>query len=607
MALETGTYISDLVVTNPTAADAKSQGDDHIRLLKSTAKNTWPNVTGACTATHTEFNYVTGVTSSIQGQFTTVQGQFTANGVLITALQTGKADLAGAVYTGTHDFTGAITTVAAPTQASHAATMLYVQQQAFAAVLPSQAGNAGRYITTNGTTASWADLSGGMTTTSGAVSITLTVASRQFQVVTMTADDQTVTLPDATTLSAGGPVFTIFNKGTKQFSVRNADGAFLVNVQAGQIITCYLYDKTTVAGFWAIGNETYAGGALMDYALSTALVINATTSNDKAIVALSPTTAVCAYRGVGTVMQVVFLTITNAAIIAQSPVNVNAVASTNPSIAVLTTGKLILTYLGTSGFPQAVVISVTGTTLTPNTVVTVNAVTGATLGTSVAVLSATQAIVTYVGASSFVQTSILDISGTGITPSGTPLVLNAVSSLYPCVCALSSTKALVVYFGTTQYSNYIVIDITGSTMTPGTAAAFNAVVGLRSTLLTLSTNKALYLYTSSGGQVGLHVMDVTGTTATPSALVTGEAGMGGSQVSLAMLSSTRVMAMYSSGTNVRAALVTITGSVPAIGANLMGTVTGNYIAAAGLTSTKAVLVYGGTSSFLNAQIIEKAE
>ena len=33
MALETGTYISDLVATNPVASDAKSQGDDHIRLI----------------------------------------------------------------------------------------------------------------------------------------------------------------------------------------------------------------------------------------------------------------------------------------------------------------------------------------------------------------------------------------------------------------------------------------------------------------------------------------------------------------------------------------------------------------------------------------------
>lgn len=69
MALETGTYISDLVATNPVGAtDPKGQGDDHLRLIKSTVKNTFPNVAGAVTPSHTELNHVAGVTSAIQTQ-----------------------------------------------------------------------------------------------------------------------------------------------------------------------------------------------------------------------------------------------------------------------------------------------------------------------------------------------------------------------------------------------------------------------------------------------------------------------------------------------------------------------------------------------------------
>lgn len=56
MALETATYVSDLVVTNPTASDPKSQGDDHLRLEKSVFKNSFPNVSGAVTATHTQLS-----------------------------------------------------------------------------------------------------------------------------------------------------------------------------------------------------------------------------------------------------------------------------------------------------------------------------------------------------------------------------------------------------------------------------------------------------------------------------------------------------------------------------------------------------------------------
>ena len=64
MALESTTYIDGLVITNPTGTDPRSQGDDHIRLLKSTIRSTFPNVSGAMTATHTELNLIDGYTGT---------------------------------------------------------------------------------------------------------------------------------------------------------------------------------------------------------------------------------------------------------------------------------------------------------------------------------------------------------------------------------------------------------------------------------------------------------------------------------------------------------------------------------------------------------------
>ena len=64
MGLETGTYIDSLNTSNPGATDSVAQGDDHIRLVKSTIKNTFPNVTGAMTATHTELNLLDGCTAN---------------------------------------------------------------------------------------------------------------------------------------------------------------------------------------------------------------------------------------------------------------------------------------------------------------------------------------------------------------------------------------------------------------------------------------------------------------------------------------------------------------------------------------------------------------
>lgn len=62
MALETATYIDGLVAANPAGTDSKSQGDDHLRLLKSTIKATFPNITGAVTATQAELNVLDGLT-----------------------------------------------------------------------------------------------------------------------------------------------------------------------------------------------------------------------------------------------------------------------------------------------------------------------------------------------------------------------------------------------------------------------------------------------------------------------------------------------------------------------------------------------------------------
>jgi len=57
MSLETALYIDGLVVANPSGpTDPKSQGDDHLRLIKTTLKNTFPNLTGAMIATQAQLN-----------------------------------------------------------------------------------------------------------------------------------------------------------------------------------------------------------------------------------------------------------------------------------------------------------------------------------------------------------------------------------------------------------------------------------------------------------------------------------------------------------------------------------------------------------------------
>ena len=94
MALESGTYISDLVATNPTGSDPLAFADDHLRLLKSTIKASFPNITGAVTKTNAEINALAS-----QSDLTALQTSLTA--AIAAAVAASKTALypVGSIYT----------------------------------------------------------------------------------------------------------------------------------------------------------------------------------------------------------------------------------------------------------------------------------------------------------------------------------------------------------------------------------------------------------------------------------------------------------------------------------------------------------------------------
>lgn len=58
--LETGTYVNDLVSSNPPGSDPRSQGADHLRLIKSVLQSTFPGMAGAADRIQTKSgNYTT--------------------------------------------------------------------------------------------------------------------------------------------------------------------------------------------------------------------------------------------------------------------------------------------------------------------------------------------------------------------------------------------------------------------------------------------------------------------------------------------------------------------------------------------------------------------
>lgn len=310
MSVETALYPPQLNTSWPKADDMVSEGDNHITLIKTVLKTTFPNVAGAISATDVQINYLVGVTASIQGQIdskgakagqtwtgthdfsgaaaitvpTLAQGASTTGAAStafvqnewatrlpnytgpITASTTelnlmvgvtsgvqtqinAKAAKAGDTYTGTHDFSGAAS-VKAPTMtagdaSTNVATTAFVSATAFSSALPGQAGNAGRVLTTNGTSASWTNtLTTALNVPAGASGQNATPAN---EVATLARGSR----PDVFSTSANnGAAFAVWT----QYRL-NADAAYARPLPAtannGESIVLLNYLNT-----WGNGNFT---------------------------------------------------------------------------------------------------------------------------------------------------------------------------------------------------------------------------------------------------------------------------------------------------------------------------------------------------------------
>jgi len=219
MSVETAPYINSLNTALPASNDPKSEGDDHLRVIKSAVKATFPNVTGAVTVTQTDLNTVPNLAPK-------ASPVFTGNPTGPTASAT--------------DNTTTLATTAMVQAALIASTGIGGQ-------LPGQSGNANKFLKTNGSIASWSDdsriklapLAGG----------TLTDPYSHYTI----AANASYTLPDITGTDSFGLIYPS-NSTAVPTTVTTSDGwSVATGATAGALRIVPPLSTVTAHGIWGSG------------------------------------------------------------------------------------------------------------------------------------------------------------------------------------------------------------------------------------------------------------------------------------------------------------------------------------------------------------------
>lgn len=256
MGLETVTDIDDLVITNPAASDPKSQGDDHLRNIKTALKNGFIGFTGTV--------IVTGTTGGSANTYTLTPSTALPDYVVgtlvcakITDANTGASTMnisglgagaiqsvAGAAMTSgdlpAGRYAWMVITATTPVFQLLYVTKNYIDQLSFGTALPSQTGNSGKFVTTDGTSASWSELlKAGTIRFADSSDTTKRIA---FGLTGITAGQtRTITVPDEDITLAGRGANTFTGKQT-------LSGAAIDEAKGADIASAATINLTTATG-----------------------------------------------------------------------------------------------------------------------------------------------------------------------------------------------------------------------------------------------------------------------------------------------------------------------------------------------------------------------
>jgi hypothetical protein len=380
-------------------------------------------------------------------------------------------------------------------------------------------GASGNVLTSNGTTWSSTKPPGnGGTTASG--SVTLTSASFGAQAITTTNYGQSVTLPDATTVTKGAVIFNIRNTGSYPLKIKdNSDNVYgFLYPQADAIVG--LADNSTASGVWTISNlEPIA--PVVSRTLPSNLTISGTGVSQAVILDSTRTLYVVGGTTAGAVYAVVY----DASTGTFGSVATVVASGTVPTAVAISSSSVLVVYAVTTTL-TSVILSIAGTTITVSgTTYTAASSTITSYGSGQAgyspwVVCGSTYILRYVSGTQ-VTFRGFTVSGTVVTIGTAVAPTNATGTnftTYPINTGGSNSFLSFYYTGppSTNTANIQLYTVSGSTITasgsntitfdsPFTYRVIPHGAGVGRFWITLVRSNALsaYLYTVSGTTVSL--------------------------------------------------------------------------------------------------------
>ena len=577
------------------------------------ASPTFTGVPAAPTAAFGTNTTQLATTAFVTGYYAPIASPtFTGTPVAPTAaLGTSTTQLATTAFAQTMQdpaFTGTPTvpTASAGTATTQIASCAFVVATSFSAALPGQTGNSGKFVTTDGSNASWASVYPTQTSNSGkflqtngtttawafagvsqvttATTATTMTSTPTLLKITPASYGVTVTLPDATTCSVGGPLHIIDNRGAYPVRVCDSTGVLKAFVFAGVVSHISLDDNSTAAGVWAIENGELVGASAQLLTTSLAVVTSCIAlDSDRELILGAGTNP---YYGYAVVYNKTTNTFGTPTLLRSVSLNANGYQIQGVLSA---TDQVLVVSCNNGPLFEAVTLSISGTTITVNTAAT------ATLSANISSFAAgcgliavgSSFVTSYTVATPAAQIRALSISGTTVTI-GSATVLDGTAG---GLIAASTNHVIAVSSATTHFYTKPYL-VSGSTLTAGTGTDSGTNTVTIYKFAPLGTRwVGLYLsnYTI-GGVVSLNTTGNGTTTISNATLFTA-----GTFLDAILVGSTKVLAL-NSATSSNANILTDTAGTASAGTAI--TLSSQTTRACLYASGTDVAVQEGTTTYL---------